>query len=521
MRLTGDGRAGRHTGRNRQISLPQYEELLTRQQAFSSLHRLWRHALQPVATGRGALRRWPVGVGKFLRDARRHAAAGRLIGSSRRREGLRPGVAVISYALWQSQFGGRADIVGQTLPGPGTRLPIIGVTSPEFFGVEVGRQFGVAMPICASGNTTARSLVARGDRTVEARVDRRAGAVAPAGHPARRAARRDADFRADWPALYEKMGVQSRRRVRRRLAAAAVVRAAAVDPDGGRRPRAADRVGQSRQPAAGARDRAPPGVRDPARHRRHARTRASAGADREPAAGRPWIDRRPRCGVRGQPIDPAADQHRRRSHPSRSRRWTGASSASRRSPACVTALVFGLAPALRLAATPVVGRGDRGAAGNDGAGLRRVLVAAQIAVTLVLLFGGLLFLRTFRNLSTQDTGVQRARRRRRQRLLPRVARFPPEKRVGGVSRSRRAAARHARRDQSRRAPSRRRSADRSGTPTSRSITSSPATRTSTRSAPGISRRSARRSSPAATSTRATCPAAPGSPSSPSRSPTVL
>ncbi len=37
MRLTGDGRAGRHTGRNRQISLPQYEELLTRQQAFSSM----------------------------------------------------------------------------------------------------------------------------------------------------------------------------------------------------------------------------------------------------------------------------------------------------------------------------------------------------------------------------------------------------------------------------------------------------------------------------------------------------
>src|SRR5687768_14522080 len=37
MRLAGDGRAGRHTGRNRQISLPQYEELVTRQQAFSSL----------------------------------------------------------------------------------------------------------------------------------------------------------------------------------------------------------------------------------------------------------------------------------------------------------------------------------------------------------------------------------------------------------------------------------------------------------------------------------------------------
>src|SRR5262245_22047160 len=37
LRMTGDGHAGRHTGRNRQISLPQYEALLPRQQAFSSM----------------------------------------------------------------------------------------------------------------------------------------------------------------------------------------------------------------------------------------------------------------------------------------------------------------------------------------------------------------------------------------------------------------------------------------------------------------------------------------------------
>ena len=35
-----------------------------------------------------------------------------------------------------------------------------------------------------------------------------------------------------------------------------------------------------------------------------------------------------------------------------------------------------------------------------------MLVSLQIAVTLVLLFGALLFLRSFRNLATQDLGVQ-------------------------------------------------------------------------------------------------------------------
>ena len=74
----------------------------------------------------------------------------------------------------------------------------------------------------------------------------------------------------------------------------------------------------------------------------------------------------------------------------------------------MTALIFGIAPAMRAVACVTVFRpGERGSAGNERrpAG-RRVLVSLQVAVTLVLLFGGLLFLRTFRNLATQDLGMQ-------------------------------------------------------------------------------------------------------------------
>jgi predicted permease len=71
----------------------------------------------------------------------------------------------------------------------------------------------------------------------------------------------------------------------------------------------------------------------------------------------------------------------------------------------ITALIFGTAPAIRATRSSLRTPG-RSAASNDGLALRRGLVAVQVAVTLVLLFTGLLFVRTFRNLSTLDTGIR-------------------------------------------------------------------------------------------------------------------
>ena len=56
-------------------------------------------------------------------------------------------VAVISYRFWQSRFDGTADVVGKTLTIERVPYTIIGVTPPDFFGVEVGRTFDVAVPI--------------------------------------------------------------------------------------------------------------------------------------------------------------------------------------------------------------------------------------------------------------------------------------------------------------------------------------------------------------------------------------
>lgn len=59
-----------------------------------------------------------------------------------------PGV-VISYGMWQSEFAGRDSAIGKKLFILGHSIEVIGVTPPSFFGMEVGANFDLAMPYCS------------------------------------------------------------------------------------------------------------------------------------------------------------------------------------------------------------------------------------------------------------------------------------------------------------------------------------------------------------------------------------
>ena len=74
---------------------------------------------------------------------------GRLIESADDQRGCGSPPAVISYAYWQRAFGGSPSVLGQTVRLDGRQFDIIGVTPPDFFGMEVGRRFDVAIPVCA------------------------------------------------------------------------------------------------------------------------------------------------------------------------------------------------------------------------------------------------------------------------------------------------------------------------------------------------------------------------------------
>ena len=56
-------------------------------------------------------------------------------------------VAVLSYGFWQRRFGGAPDIIGRRISLDRALFTIVGVTGPRFFGPEVGRSFDVAVPL--------------------------------------------------------------------------------------------------------------------------------------------------------------------------------------------------------------------------------------------------------------------------------------------------------------------------------------------------------------------------------------
>jgi putative ABC transport system permease protein len=65
-------------------------------------------------------------------------------------------VAVISHAFWQRRFGGAADVVGRALVLDRVPFRIVGVMAPEFTGPTAGRTFDVATALAAMDVVTPR-----------------------------------------------------------------------------------------------------------------------------------------------------------------------------------------------------------------------------------------------------------------------------------------------------------------------------------------------------------------------------
>jgi len=142
-------RSGNFDTRSARFTYAQWKQMQAPQQAFSGLI-AWSARRFNLAPG-GEIR-WAEGLyvnGTFFSVLGVRPAIGRALTVADDQPGCGSPGAVISYGFWKREFGGEPDVLARSVVLNGRPFPVVGVTPPSFFGVEVGNRYDVAIPMCA------------------------------------------------------------------------------------------------------------------------------------------------------------------------------------------------------------------------------------------------------------------------------------------------------------------------------------------------------------------------------------
>jgi putative ABC transport system permease protein len=131
------------------VTNPIWEQIRDRQEGFSGILAWSRNDFN---LAQGGEVRWAKGLwvsGDFFNVLGVQPELGRLLTRSDDQRGCGAPGAVISHSFWQREYGADRNIIGRKLTLSDKPFEIIGVTPANFFGLEVGRTFDVALPLCA------------------------------------------------------------------------------------------------------------------------------------------------------------------------------------------------------------------------------------------------------------------------------------------------------------------------------------------------------------------------------------
>ncbi len=136
--------------RGNALTYPIWERIQVRQQALLGMFAFGDTAFNLSSTGESRMVRGLLVSGGFFDSLGLRPVAGRLLDAADDRRGCGLSGAVISYAFWQGHFGGQLSAIGAKLHLDSQPVEVIGVTPPNFFGMEVGQNFDVALPLCSA-----------------------------------------------------------------------------------------------------------------------------------------------------------------------------------------------------------------------------------------------------------------------------------------------------------------------------------------------------------------------------------
>lgn len=130
------------------VTQPIWREIQAHREGFSGLF-AWgraRFSLSDGGEARAAEGLWV--SGEFFDTLGLTPAAGRLLSTGDDHPGC-AARAVLGLGLWRRQYGADRSVVGRTMLLDGKPVEIVGVAPAPFHGLEVGRVFDVALPLCA------------------------------------------------------------------------------------------------------------------------------------------------------------------------------------------------------------------------------------------------------------------------------------------------------------------------------------------------------------------------------------
>src|SRR5580698_9497706 len=87
--------------------------------------------------------------GEFFHVLGIQPVVGRLISPADDYHGCGVQGVALSYPFWQREFGGRPDVVGSKLILNGHPFQVLGVAPASFYGLEVGQNFDAVLPLCS------------------------------------------------------------------------------------------------------------------------------------------------------------------------------------------------------------------------------------------------------------------------------------------------------------------------------------------------------------------------------------
>ena len=145
----GSMRSGWFSTRSARLTYAQWEQIRTLPQAFSATMAWSANRFNLAAGGEARYAEGLYVTPDFFRVLGVQPILGRGFTPEDDRPGCGSPSAVVSHAFWQRELAGDPNAPGRTVTLDGRQFRVIGVTPASFFGVEVGKRYDVAVPLCA------------------------------------------------------------------------------------------------------------------------------------------------------------------------------------------------------------------------------------------------------------------------------------------------------------------------------------------------------------------------------------